>query len=49
MHASQIAFVLYLAGAVLAIVAALVPEASGRLLPLAVACGLLGAAVQVSP
>ena len=49
MHGTQIAFVLFLVGAVLAIVAAVVPEASGRLLPLAVACGLLGAAVTVSP
>lgn len=49
MHGSQISFLLYLVGAVLAVVAAVVPEAAGRLLPLAVACGLLGAAVQVSP
>jgi hypothetical protein len=47
-HPDQIAFVLFIVGAVLGIVAAIVPEASARLTPLAVSAVALGLAVQAS-
>jgi hypothetical protein len=40
--------VLFIVGGVLGIVAAIVPEAAGRLTPLAVACVAFGLAVQAA-
>jgi hypothetical protein len=48
MSKSVLAMVLFIVGAVLGIVAAIVPEAAGRLTPLAVACLGLGLAVQAA-
>ena len=48
MAKKTLAMVLFIVGAVLGIVAAIVPEASGRLLPLSVAFIGLGLAVEAS-
>jgi hypothetical protein len=48
MQKSQIAFVLFLVGGVLEVIAAVVPEASGRLLPLGIACIGFGLAAGAS-
>jgi hypothetical protein len=48
MPKSQIAFVLFIVGAVLEVIAAIVPEAAGRLLPLGIACIGFGLAVGAS-
>lgn len=46
MAADTFAFLFFIVGGVLGLVAACVPEAAGRLVPLAVACLAFGLAVQ---